>query len=359
MYGFELRDFEKDKAPKYFYRGDAGAEARDMQRAQEMGGYAAGRAAPLANYAQADAARQNALAARGDQAGAVALYRNAAMGNGPSAAQSQFQQGLDASLRAQQSIAAGARGGAMARSAARSEAAANAGDMSARASSLAAQLRAQEMQAAMQGYAGSAAQLRGTDLAAQGQEAQQAQFQAGQQLQSRALNDQAQMGYETMAQRTAGMGMQGRTNAEERYQTNEQNDVQRDQDMREKSADRNVRVGMGVASGLTSMMGGMSDARQKRDVKGGDAPVRGFLDALAAHEYRYKDPGKDGAGPHVSPMAQELEKAGPVGRSMVEETPRGKMVDYAKGFGAMLAAQASLNKRLEHLEGAFTKRKAA
>lgn len=48
-------------------------------------------------------------------------------------------------------------------------------------------------------------------------------------------------------------------------------------------------------------------------------------------------------------MAQELEKSA-VGDSMVEDTPDGKMVNYGKGFGAVLAAQAHLNERLNKLE---------
>ena len=56
-------------------------------------------------------------------------------------------------------------------------------------------------------------------------------------------------------------------------------------------------------------------------------------------------------------MAQDLEKAGPVGKSMVEDTPMGKLVNYGKGFGAVLAAQAHLNQRLKALESKKKKRK--
>jgi len=49
-------------------------------------------------------------------------------------------------------------------------------------------------------------------------------------------------------------------------------------------------------------------------------------------------------------MAQDLEKAGKIGKSMVKNTEYGKMVDYGKGFGSILAAQVQLNERLKELE---------
>lgn len=87
-----------------------------------------------------------------------------------------------------------------------------------------------------------------------------------------------------------------------------------------------------------------------------------FLDKLEAYTYEYKNKYKDdpraGEGRHMSVMAQDLEKAGPIGKSMVEEDSEGvKMVDYAKGYGAILAAQAHLNKRLNELENKSKKRK--
>jgi len=92
-----------------------------------------------------------------------------------------------------------------------------------------------------------------------------------------------------------------------------------------------------------------SDKNLKKDISSGDSEIQSFMDALKAHKYKYKDAEKDGEGFHVSPMAQELEKT-KVGESMVEDTPRGKMVDYGKGFGAVLAAQANLHERMKKLE---------
>jgi len=86
-----------------------------------------------------------------------------------------------------------------------------------------------------------------------------------------------------------------------------------------------------------------------------------FLDALKPHSFEYKDKFKKnpmgGEGRFLGVMAQDLEKAGPVGKSMVEDTPMGKLVNYGKGFGAVLAAQAHLNQRLKALESKKKKRK--
>jgi hypothetical protein len=86
-----------------------------------------------------------------------------------------------------------------------------------------------------------------------------------------------------------------------------------------------------------------------------------FLDALKPNSFEYKDEFKKnplaGEGRFLGIMAQDLEKAGPVGKSMVEDTPMGKLVNYGKGFGAVLAAQAHLNQRLKALESGKKKRK--
>lgn len=92
-----------------------------------------------------------------------------------------------------------------------------------------------------------------------------------------------------------------------------------------------------------------SDENLKSDIKSAD--MGGFLDKLKAHKYEYKNPDMPGAGDgtHYSVMAQELEKT-PVGAAMVKDTPDGKVVDYGKGFGTMLASMAEMHDRLKKLE---------
>lgn len=92
-----------------------------------------------------------------------------------------------------------------------------------------------------------------------------------------------------------------------------------------------------------------SDRALKTEIRSGDKDIEEFLSAVQAHHYKYKDP-KWGKGSYVSPMAQELEKS-KLGKDMVIDTDEGKIVDYGKGLGALLAAQANLHKRLKKIEG--------
>ena len=72
--------------------------------------------------------------------------------------------------------------------------------------------------------------------------------------------------------------------------------------------------------------------------------IDGFLDSLYGFQYNYKD-GKHGKGKQVGVMAQDLEKT-QLGRQMVEDTPKGKQVNFGKGLGLVVASQARLNERL-------------
>lgn len=118
-------------------------------------------------------------------------------------------------------------------------------------------------------------------------------------------------------------------------------------------------------SGLTSLFGGgsggspelmsmFSDEDNKEHVGDGSDQIRGFLDSVQPHSYDYKDEYKEnplaGDGEYVTPMAQELEQT-ELGKDMVHDTPDGKVVDYGKGFGTLLAGMADVNKRLSAIEG--------
>ena len=84
---------------------------------------------------------------------------------------------------------------------------------------------------------------------------------------------------------------------------------------------------------------------------GSGSEERKFLDALQAYEYKYKHEGPN-ATPQLGIMAQDLEKTR-LGKQMVVENELGqKHVDFGRGFGALLASQAELNKRIAKLEAA-------
>lgn len=119
--------------------------------------------------------------------------------------------------------------------------------------------------------------------------------------------------------------------------------------------------GGGSSSGMSSMMssfggggggGGadaMSDEREKDHIENEDQyQTQSFLDALKAHSWEYKNP-DNGKGRFVGVMAQELEKT-PIGKQAVIETPKGKMVDYARLASVMLAGQVLQNQQIKELK---------
>lgn len=112
---------------------------------------------------------------------------------------------------------------------------------------------------------------------------------------------------------------------------------------------------------LPHVMEAMSDEKSKTPAKSDSEvkepakrDIREFLEAIGAHKYQYKPEFKDmaGEGTYVSPMAQELEKSD-LGEDMVIDTPKGKVVDYGKGFGTIVAAQADMHDRLKEIEKAL------
>ena len=136
-------------------------------------------------------------------------------------------------------------------------------------------------------------------------------------------------------------------------------------------ANRQQQIAQGKG-GLLSGLGGavataaklFSDKRAKKDIKatkgeatraldkmaGSGSKEREMLDKLQAYQYKYKHEGED-ASPQMGIMAQDLEKSR-LGKQMVvqDEVTGLKMVDFGRGFGALLASQAELNKRLKAIE---------
>jgi hypothetical protein len=151
----------------------------------------------------------NANAALGQQNQALGLYQQAAMGNGPSAAQAQLASGLGQSIAAQQSAAASTRGG-FGLANAQHDAAMQAGQLQAQAANQAAQLRAQEQQAGMAGYAGLGTQI-------QGQQASNAQFGANLAQQQIQMNAQNQFAAQNAANNQLLQGSQAGINAGLQY----------------------------------------------------------------------------------------------------------------------------------------------
>jgi hypothetical protein len=97
----------------------------------------------------------------------------------------------------------------------------------------------------------------------------------------------------------------------------------------------------------------MSDEEQKEDIKPSkdDASkmIEEFMEAMKSYTYEYKKGKGNPKGEHTSVMAQDLEKSD-LGKQMVKDTPKGKMVDYAQGMAPLFAAIAELNEKVNKLQ---------
>ena len=127
---------------------------------------------------------------------------------------------------------------------------------------------------------------------------------------------------------------------------------------------------IGAAAGVL----GLSDERSKMEIErltsANDALSAALgvdggaaLDTIGnapASSYRYKNPNQPGAAPgrQTSSMAQDLER-GAYGDDVVSETPQGKMVDYEQVMKITPGAVTELNQKVEALERALGKRRAA
>lgn len=93
-----------------------------------------------------------------------------------------------------------------------------------------------------------------------------------------------------------------------------------------------------------------SDERLKTDITDASASMDELLDALKGpKEWTYKD-AKHGTGRWPGIIAQDMEKSS-IGKTIVTDTPEGKMLDVNKSVSALLGAAARLNERVRKLEG--------
>lgn len=125
-------------------------------------------------------------------------------------------------------------------------------------------------------------------------------------------------------------------------------------------SDRQLGAAAGVVMGLLPLLKTTpaptpSDENLKKDIKPAHKDIQEFLKHNSIKKYKYKNE-KHGKGEFVSPMAQDLEKS-KLGKSMVIQTPEGKMVDYGRGFGTMLSTMSLLNERIDSVEAFLKKSK--
>jgi hypothetical protein len=329
----------------------------------------------LQSYGQEQAARQN-------QSDFIKQLQAQMQGQGPSLANLQLRQATDRNIAQQMGQAASQRGvnpALAARLAMNNVAGANQ-----QAASDSALIRQQEMMNAQQQLGSQIGSQRQGDLAATDRDlgARMGKEQLGVQN-ATGMNNVNQQGFADAAQRRGNfvsnlgqMGAAMMSDEENKTQVSDgKSKVQKfvesfkaatgsgDSEKKEAGPGHGTYAGIanfGSAIGKYMKGGGSpapamaaSDEKSKTKKGEGGDNVKSFLDAIKANSYEYKDKFKDsamgGEGTFVSPMAQELEKT-ELGKSMVIDTPEGKVVDYGKGFGAMLASQAMLNDRLKKLE---------
>lgn len=227
----------------YDYGGSPEYAAQMRQHLSDRAGQAQGRQAYQLDRSSVDNAMGQQTDAMRGQAGALAnernaraaqnealgMYRDAALGRGPSVAAAQQQQGLEDASRMGQNLAAGAVGANPLLAA--SNAASASADAARRSTTAAAQMRAQEISDARQGFAGLTGQMRQGDLARgqayldRGQSALGAgqfafgaeQAQGGLEMQQRGMNDlqeQAFQGFLGQMNQAALQGRMGYGNAQ-------------------------------------------------------------------------------------------------------------------------------------------------
>lgn len=254
--------------------GNFGAENYNQGRAQQARGIDQ-RSAPLANYQQAQQDRINAMQAREGQMQAGGLLMARATGATPSIAGLQAQQDMQRAAAAQASAAASARGPA-GLALAQQGAANNLANAQAQISGQAQINAANERLAAEQAAFGAMSGMRGQDYQSQAQAAQQAQFQAQQQLASRGLNDQRAMGYEQMGHQALGAEQQGRLQMQGILAGGTSNANAVNAQVGAQNAGTNAAYLMGTAKlgqGIVSAAGDLSDARAKF----GAQPIGGLM----------------------------------------------------------------------------------
>lgn len=100
-----------------------------------------------------------------------------------------------------------------------------------------------------------------------------------------------------------------------------------------------------IKNGWDTFTGWLSDETKKKDIQPAEDDIESMMDKLVGKRFKYKD---DPSGTeHISPMAQDIQKAG----LPTADTPMGKVViDNDKMKGAQLAALGNLHRRVSQLE---------
>ncbi len=243
---------------------------------------------------------------RGAQGQALGLYRDAATGGAPSAAEVQMQAGSDQAIANQISLGAAGRTGNIG---AQMQGAQQAGaGISAATNQQAAQLRAQEMEQARAGLAGLSTNM------------------AGQSLQREAT----------------GLGLQAQASGQQLASETQWGLGQRQLDIEQLQGNRAFGMGIVDKAADAAAMGVMySDKRAKANLapSGGAATEAALKSKPSMFEY---EPGMGPPGPRVGVTAQGLAST-PAGRATVSQGPDGLLRVDPKQLASLSMAAAAEN----------------
>lgn len=124
------------------------------------------------------------------------------------------------------------------------------------------------------------------------------------------------------------------------------------------NAASNQMVTNGISGGVGAVKGVfqlVSDERKKTGIRRESLADR-FLDHLEPYSYQYDNPedepslGAPTGGRYLGVMAQDVERTPEVGRQLVQNTPRGKVLNGPATMSALAAGVGRLHERLKALE---------
>ncbi len=232
-----------------------GSGADEMTaRYQGLGSQWANQQAPGTDYGAGNRYMGMSDQARGSQADALGMMRDAAMGNAPSVAQMQQQRGMQDAMSSQLALQAGARG-ASGLAQAGYNAAGNVAALQRGGAMDNSMLRASEMANARGAYGQMGTAMRGQDYQGAGMMDQRTQYGANLAMQQRQLGLQGQLGFEGMGYNAQAAQLAANQAHEALLFGQYNNQVQQDASSRDAAAN-NVKFGINAALGAAKTADG-------------------------------------------------------------------------------------------------------
>lgn len=103
------------------------------------------------------------------------------------------------------------------------------------------------------------------------------------------------------------------------------------------------------AAGTVGAGAAMKSDERAKNIEGKEPDLDSFMESLRPIAFDYKSGGTgegEEPGRHIGVRAQDVEKT-PEGKTMVKNTPHGKMLDMAKAFGLILGSLAELKDEID------------